>query len=216
MSQSLFKNFKSNEQKVFQDFINTYNLNEQQSVQFYTYILLLLEARQNFNLTAIDTVIDTIDVHCKDSLALTKCMDLAPIKSLADVGSGGGLPGIPIKILFPHIAMTLIEVNVKKVAFLHEVIEKLQLDNIKVVQCDWRNFLRQSEDSIELFVARASLHTDELIRLFRPSCLYNKALLVYWASKHWQLSALEKPYFLNECNYIIEGKERKLIFFKNP
>lgn len=78
---------------------------------------------------------------------------------------------------------------------------------------DWRTFLRKTKYPIDLFTARASLHTDELIRMFKPSCLYNKSGLVYWASKEWHLSAIEEPFFSKEVTYTVKNRQRKLIFF---
>lgn len=204
----------ANNDQLFQNFIQEYQLSERQAEQFQLYLQLLLTARQQFNLTAITTIPDAINYHFRDSLALTRAFDISSIASFADVGTGGGLPGIPLKICFPHCAVTLIEVNSKKVAFLHEVIEKLQLDNVRVVQADWRTVLRTTDYPIDLFVSRASLHTDELMRLFRPGCFYRNAVLVYWASQHWEISPLEKSFFWKEYEYTIQHKKRVLVFFK--
>lgn len=212
----LLRNLVKNEQRAFDDFVEHYALDEQQAGQFKQYLSLLLQARKNFNLTAIDTVIDTIDFHFRDSLALVQCMDMNSVTMIADVGTGGGFPGIPLKILFPHLAVVLIEVNGKKRDFLHEVVNLLQLKNVEISDLDWRTFLRKAQYPVELFVARASLHTDELIRLFQPSCPFANATLVYWASRHWELSAYDKPFFIKECLYAVQEKMRKLIFFKKP
>jgi 16S rRNA (guanine527-N7)-methyltransferase len=190
------------------------HLSEIQYNQFYHYLSLLLTVRTQFNLTAISSPIDTIDFHFNDSLALTHCIDLKSVSMFADIGTGGGFPGIPLKIYFPHLSVILLEVNQKKVDFLNKVINELQLEKIKVIDKDWRTFLRKEEYPIDLFLSRASLHTDELIRMFQPSCYYNSAMLVYWASAYWQLMPLEEPFFLKECPYSIQNKKRRLIFFK--
>lgn len=202
------------EQKIFHQFVETHNLNSIQKDQFYFFLSLLLSTRKQFNLTAITTVTDTIDYHFNDSLALANCFDLKKLSMLADVGSGGGFPGIPLKICFPHLSVILIEVTTKKVEFLNNVINELQLENIKVVQVDWRTFLRKEQYPIDLFLARASLHTDELIRMFQPSSSYKAASLVYWASRHWIMSQQEESFFWKECYYKIQNIQRKLIFFK--
>lgn len=205
---------KNEAQMTFDNFVTTYNLNQQQADRFNCYLSMLLTAREQFNLTAISSIEDTIDYHFKDSLSLAQCIELKNISMVADVGTGGGFPAIPLKIYFPHLAMVLIEVNSKKVEFLHDLISKLHLENIDVIQLDWRTFLRKTEYPIELFLARASLHTDELIRMFQPSCPYKNAQLVYWASRHWKITPIEQPFFLNECEYTIQNKKRKLVFFK--
>ena len=78
---------------------------------------------------------------------------------------------------------------------------------------DWRTFLRKTDEPIELFVSRASLHTDELMRMFKPSCPYNNRQLVYWASVEWQITKQEEPFFEREIEYMVKTKKRRLIFF---
>jgi 16S rRNA (guanine(527)-N(7))-methyltransferase RsmG len=199
---------------AFNNFVATYKLNQQQSEQFSSYLSMLSTAREQFNLTAISSVVEMIDYHFKDSLSLAQCIELKDIATIADVGTGGGFPAIPLKIYFPHLSMILIEVNSKKVQFLHDLINKLQLENVEVVQLDWRTFLRKARYPIELFLARASLHTDELIRMFQPSSYYKNATLVYWASQHWKITSVEQPFFLKDYEYTIQNKKRKLVFFK--
>ena len=67
--------------------------------------------------------------HYADSLAVLKFIDLKNIKTLLDVGSGAGMPGIPLKIMCPEIQVTLLDAVQKKVNFHKEVIEKLKLQN---------------------------------------------------------------------------------------
>ena len=119
--------------------------------------------------------------HFIDSLIVANYIDLTTIKSIADVGTGGGFPGIPLKILYPHLSMTLIEVTEKKIRFLENVVAQLGLSSVEIVNLDWRTFLRKTSSPIDLFVSRASLHSDELLKMFKPSCVYKQATLVYWA-----------------------------------
>ena len=133
---------------------------------------------------------------------------------IADVGSGAGFPGIPLKILFPHLSIVLIEVAHKKVDFLNQVIKTLEFQNAQVIDHDWRTFLRKTDEPIDLFVARASLHTDELIRMFKPICTYNNRKLAYWASKEWQPTKIEEPYLISDQMYMVKNKQRRIIFFE--
>ena len=71
-------------------------------------------------------------------------VDLNKVKVIVDVGSGAGFPGIPLKILFPHLGIILIEVNKKKQRFLQTVIRILELKDIEVCGLDWRTFLRKT------------------------------------------------------------------------
>jgi 16S rRNA (guanine527-N7)-methyltransferase len=138
------------------------------------------------------------------------------INAIADVGSGGGFPGLPLKIKFPHLSVVLIEVNHKKVEFLETIVRKLKLDNVTISDLDWRTFLRTTSFPIDLFVSRASLHTDELVRLFKPGCIYNSSRLVYWASQEWEAGKKEIPYVKSEYSYTLGMKKRKYVLLGLP
>jgi 16S rRNA (guanine527-N7)-methyltransferase len=101
--------------------------------QFARYCTLLQEWNQKFNLTAVDDESGILYRHFLDSLALTRCMDLKSVKTLADIGSGAGFPGIPLKIVFPHLRLTLIEATQKKTVFLEEVVRQLGLSQVSVL-----------------------------------------------------------------------------------
>lgn len=194
-------------------FIKDFKLSEVQQNQFARYFELLSEYNELFNLTAIIQPSEIVAYHFQDSLALSKVVDLEKIAMIADVGSGAGFPGIPLKIMFPHLDVILIEVTKKKIEFLELVCAELDLDNIIAMDIDWRTFLRKTDEPIDLFVSRASLHPDELIRMFKANCPYKDKKIVYWASKEWELSAKEEPYFEKEERYTVRSKERRLIFF---
>jgi 16S rRNA (guanine527-N7)-methyltransferase len=148
-------------------------------------------------------------------LALKHAIDLSMIASVADVGSGGGFPGIPLAIKYPHVLVLLIEVNQKKVRFLQEVIRVLGLANVSISDYDWRTFLRQTTYDIQLFCARASLQPEELIHLFKPSCQYQHAQLVYWASAQWKPDKRLNPYIVGDISYTVDKKQRRLIVMRS-
>ncbi len=193
----------------------TYALSDHQLDQFKSYLLLLQEWNKKMNLTAITETKEIVSFHFDDSLQLSKCMDLTSINSLADVGTGAGFPGLALKIMFPHLKVLLIEVVQKKIEFLDAVIAACGIEGVEISGSDWRNFLRNSDHDIELFVSRAALSVDELIRVFKPSCHYKNARLVYWASKNWLPTQEESSFIEKEYAYSIDSKLRKLIFFKN-
>lgn len=200
---------------LWNSFFSFYNLNETQQNQFYKYLELLNEWNTMHNITSIVDPQSIILDHFWDSLSISKAIDLNLVKSIADVGSGGGFPIIPIKIMYPHLQVYPIEVIQKKVAFLEFISEKLNLENVTVSDLDWRTFLRQTNYKVDLFTARASLQIDELLRLFKPSCEYKDSKLIYWASKNWDPSEPQKKYVEQEYNYKVGDKSRKLVFFRN-
>lgn len=103
-------------------------LDEEQIQKFYKYMELLLEWNEKINLTAIVEPHDIILKHFVDSLTI--CKELQKNKTLADIGTGAGFPGIPVKILRPNLDITLIDSLNKRVNFLTMVIEALKLEKI--------------------------------------------------------------------------------------
>lgn len=195
--------------------VEQYKLTDYQLNQFKLYEDYLIKKNQDFNLTAITNPEEIKAHHFVDSAAIASFIDFTKINAIADVGTGAGFPGIPLKILFPHLTVYLLEVNNKKITFLQEVAAMLNLENVITCQSDWRTFLRKTSYPIDLFVSRASLHTDELMRLFKQSSPYNRSTLVYWASQAWAPGKLELDYQYEEASYEVGNKTRRLIFFKN-
>ena len=96
------------------------------------YMALLLRWNQTYNLTAIRDPHDMLVKHLLDSLAMHAHLD--GIDTLADRGTGPGLPGIPLAIARPRLQVTLVESNGKKARFLREAVRQLQLGNVKVAE----------------------------------------------------------------------------------
>jgi 16S rRNA (guanine(527)-N(7))-methyltransferase RsmG len=197
----------------WQQFLKKEELSPQQEKQFADYLLLLIEWSEKINLTTITTPSAVVKYHFQDSLYVNRSIDFSAIKTICDVGTGGGFPALPLKIKYPHLRVILIEVNNKKINFLEEVIAKLGLENVEIYPEDWRTFLRKTDDTIDLFFSRASLHTDELIRMFKPSSPYKDAQLIYWAATQWEPTKFEKVFVKKEVAYSIGQKKRKLVFF---
>ncbi|CAN5196114.1 hypothetical protein BH09DEP1_BH09DEP1_0190 [soil metagenome] len=210
-----FKQDVLKELPQWQSFLKDYELTELQQNQFARYFELLSEYNELFNLTAIIQPEEIVAYHFQDSLAVSKFVDFTSLNMIADVGSGAGFPGIPLKIMYPHLDVILIEVTKKKIEFLELVSAQLDLDSIMVMDLDWRTFLRKTDEPIDLFVSRASLHPDDLIRMFKGNCPYRTKQVVYWASKELQIMEIEKPFFVKEEHYTTRHKERRLIFFAN-
>jgi len=194
--------------------ITQYQMTPEQQQQFHTYAKLLVQENEKYNITAITTPAEIVADHFYDSLALLKLYDIKILKSIVDVGSGGGFPGVPMAIMCPDTMIHLVEVNLKKVYFLKLVIQELELTNVVVHTDDWRTFLRKFQEPADLFIARASLPVAELLRIFKPSCRYKNSMFVYWASKKWVPTLSEKEYLDNCLPYFVGEKQRQLCFFK--
>lgn len=193
-----------------------HNLSDDQMQLFMRYLHELQDWNQRMNLTAIYSEADIIELHFQDSLALGTFVDLKTIHSIADVGSGAGLPGIALKIGNPALKVMLLEVRHKKIEFLEHIIGALNLQDTSVCTLDWRTFLRKTAHPIDLFCSRASLEADELIRMFKPSSPYKNAQLVYWAASTWVPSKKVAHYVVRDFQYFVGGRSRRLVLFKLP
>lgn len=108
-------------------------LSEAQVNQFFAYYELLIEWNAKMNLTAITEIEEVVIKHFIDSISLCKYVDIKEIDCIIDVGTGAGFPGIPIKIIYPDVKITLVDSLNKRIKFLNEVIEQLGLTNIETV-----------------------------------------------------------------------------------
>ena len=112
---------------------NGMELSDKQIAQFNLYYELLTAKNKVMNLTAITEYNDVVRKHFIDSMMISRVLDMKKINSLCDVGTGAGFPGIPLKIVYPHIQLTLVDSVGKRVNFLSEVVEKLGLEDVETI-----------------------------------------------------------------------------------
>lgn len=108
-------------------------LTDRQADQLMRYKELLVEWNEKMNLTAITEDMEVITKHFLDCLTVQSSIDLAQVKSLVDVGTGAGFPGLVLKIAFPNVHITLIDSLNKRIKFLQHVIDELGLNGIECV-----------------------------------------------------------------------------------
>lgn len=107
-------------------------LSDVQIAAFSTYLDVLLDWNERISLTAIRTPEDIVRKHFLDSFTCTLAFDTPPV-SLIDIGSGAGFPGVPLKILYPEMGLTLVDSVGKKTDFLRALVDALGLATVSVL-----------------------------------------------------------------------------------
>ena len=141
-----------------------------QKEQFDRYYELLVERNKVMNLTGI-TDYDEVNLkHFTDSLTIVRLKDMSEISAMIDVGTGAGFPGIPIKIVFPHIETVLLDSLNKRLKFLDEVIEELDLEEIRTLHGRAEDYAKKAEyrDKFDLCVSRAVANLSTLSEYCLP------------------------------------------------
>ena len=142
-------------------------LTDEQVQQFITYYEMLVEKNKVMNLTAITDPEDVASLHFLDSAALLTLADLKD-KTVVDVGTGAGFPGMPLKILEPSIRMTLLDSLGKRITFLQEVCNELGLQNVQCVHARAEEFAAEHRQSFDFAVSRAVANLSVLCELCLP------------------------------------------------
>lgn len=135
--------------------------------KFKLYYNFLIQENEKYNLTNITNEEEAYIKHFYDSIQIENAVNLNSITSLCDVGSGAGFPSIPLKIVYPHLHITIIEPTLKRCNFLKQLVDLLQLENVVIIN-DRAENMKELRNSFDIVCARAVASMPILLELCVP------------------------------------------------
>lgn len=161
------------------------NIDDVQVRQFYDYYKLLIKWNQFMNLTAITDFEEVVQKHFVDSLSITKEKDLKDVDNLIDIGTGAGFPGIPLKIMFSDLKITLLDSLRKRVDFLNEVIDRLGLKQVEAIHGRAEDYAKpgKKREMYDLCVSRAVANLSTLSEYCLPYVKIGGEFISYKSGK---------------------------------
>lgn len=169
--------------QIFDEMMKELNIEvtDQMKQQFDKYYELLVEWNKVMNLTGITEYDEVNSKHFIDSISIVKAMDVNSVESVIDIGTGAGFPGIPLKIVFPHIKVTLLDSLNKRIKFLNTVIDELGLEDICTIHGRAEDFAKKVEyrEKYDLCVSRAVANLSTLSEYCLPYVKVNGYFMPY-------------------------------------
>lgn len=195
------------------------DLTEEKLEKLNKFYNLLIEWNKKINLTRIEEEDEVYLKHFYDSLTIAKVVDLSEIKTLCDIGTGAGFPGIVLKIFYPNLKITLIDSLQKRVNYLNEIIKDLGLDNIEAIHVRGEDYKGQYDVVTSRAVANIEKLLGYTMHLVSPTGIFvamkgdiEKELTLDVKKK------IEKKYKIEKIEKFLLPKEnsnRSLVVIKN-
>ena len=180
------------------------NVTEEQLKQLDTIYNTLVETNKTMNLTRITEKDDVYLKHFYDSLTLAKVYDLSKVNTLCDIGTGAGFPGLVLKIFYPNLEITLVDSLLKRVKYLNNLIDKLQLTGIKAYHNRAEDLISDGK-KFDIVTARAVSALPKLLLWTMPLVNKNGSFLAMKGNVEEELE-LSKD-IMKKHNWYVNKKE---------
>ena len=186
-------------------------LSDEQLKQFQTYYEMLVEKNKVMNLTGITEWDEVLEKHFLDSISLIRAVDLNQELSVMDMGTGAGFPGLPLKIAFPNLKITLADSLNKRVKFLQEVIDALALENIEAIHGRAEDLAKDKKyrQQYDLSVSRAVANLSTLSEYCLPFVKIGGQFISYKSGECEEEVAASK-----KAVFVLGGKIKEVIKFE--
>ncbi len=160
-------------------------LTEKQKDQLEKFYQILKEKNKQINLTRIIEKEEVYLKHFYDSLTIVKVVDFSKIHTLCDVGTGAGFPGVVLKIVFPHLEVTLLDKLQKRIFYLQELIKELKLEKIEAKHIRGEDY---HEKKFDLVTTRAVASLEKLLPICMPLLTSNGLFVAMKANVEEELA----------------------------
>lgn len=184
---------------------------EKQREQLTVYYEMLVEKNKVMNLTAITEFEDVLEKHFLDSIAVARYVDLTGELCVIDLGTGAGFPGMPLKIMFPNMKITLADSLNKRILFLNEVVDALKLEGVTTVHGRAEDLAVDPNyrEQYDYCVSRAVANLSTLSEYCLPFVKSGGSFISYKSGEiEEELSAAKKAIFL------LGGRVKEVIPFQ--
>lgn len=193
------------------------DLSERQKEQFEAMTRLYPEWNEKINVISRKDIANLEESHLLHSLAIAKFIRFSPGSSVLDFGTGGGLPGLPLAVLFPEVHFHLIDRIGKKLKVAADIADRLQLKNVTFQHGD----SGECHDKFDFVVSRAVMPQPELVRLSRKNisplnrnAIPNGVIALKGGDLQAELKGLKTTEVVDLSNYFDEDffKTKKIVF----